>query len=87
MYPWGLFGFNSTQPTREDTACLRKCDHGSENFSVLYTGSMLIREQGGQQRDGKSLFLKNQFWPNFTEWKTCMWLLPGEQQLTGYSEE
>ena len=60
MYPWGLFGFSSTQATREDIACLRKCDHGSENFSVLYTGSMLRREREGQQRDGKSLFLKNQ---------------------------
>ena len=55
MYPWGLFGFNSTQVTREDPACLRKCDHGSENFSVLYTGSMLRREQGGTAEGWKIL--------------------------------
>lgn len=87
MYPWGLFGFNSSQATREDIACLKKCHHGSENSSVPYTGSMLRREQEGQQRDGKLLFLKNQLWPNFREWQICMWLLPGERQLSWYSEE
>ena len=46
-----------------------------------------VGEREGQQRFGKSLFLKNQFWPSFTEWRICMWLLPGEKQFTWYSEE
>lgn len=58
MYPWGLLGFNSSQATRGDIACLRECDHGSENSSVPYAVSTPRREEGGEQRDGKLLFGK-----------------------------
>lgn len=87
MYPWGLLGFNSTQMTREDIACLRNWAYGSEHASVPYATSMLRRKQEWEQKDGKLLCLENQLWPNLTKWWVCMWLLPAERQLTWYSEE
>lgn len=81
MYPWGLLGFNSSQATREDIACLRKRDHGSENSSVPYAS-----EHAGKVARRRTEAWKTPVWKTSsgltTELRICMWLLPGGRQLT-----